>query len=104
MPTPEVHKVTVQLEKPSRRYPSGKVTFGYYTLVDDLLTMTDPNGGAAEDGTGKRYTHKLMPGEDANAIAKRLTKQLRQELRGGPNAPPGDFHRKINYPKSGLEF
>jgi len=99
---PEVKKVTVELQRPSKRYPSGMVTFGYYTITGDVLAMTDPKGKLAEDGIGKRYTYKLAPGESENGVACKLTKQLRLALRGSnPSAPKADFWGKINYPKTG---
>jgi len=43
-------------------------------------------------------THKLAPGEDARAIACKLTKELRQALRDNSASVAG-FEGKINYPK-----
>jgi hypothetical protein len=69
--------------------------------ADDVVILTDPKGAPAEDGIGKRYSHKLLPNEDARAVARKLTKQLRQALRGGGvTAPVNGFDRPINYGKT----
>ncbi|HTE77502.1 MAG TPA: hypothetical protein VK653_12315 [Xanthobacteraceae bacterium] len=94
----EVHRVIVTIKPPKAGF-AGQVAYGYYTLVDDVVTMVDPKGNTADDGTGKRYKRELAPNEDARAVACKLTKQLRLALRGGNSAPVGDFNRKIAYPK-----
>jgi hypothetical protein len=96
----EVHRVIVQVRAPKSGF-SGQVAYGYFTLVDDVITMVDPKGNPADDGTGKRYRHKLAPNEDARAVACKLTKQLRLALRAGNSAPVGDFNRKLIYRKVG---
>jgi hypothetical protein len=42
-----------------------------------------------------------MPGEDARAVARRLTKQLRLALRGNESAPKAGFGEKLIYPRMG---
>ena len=101
MSKPEVHRVIVHIHRPSPRLPAGQVAYGYYTVVDGLLTMTDPKGEPAIDETGKTYTHKLAPGDDVNEIAERLTKELRSALRG-KSAGPSNFNGPLNYPRSGI--
>jgi hypothetical protein len=96
---PEVHQISVEIHPPSPRLPAGQIARGYYTVVDDLLTMTDPKGEPATDETGKIYTHKLEPGDDAHVIAGRLTKELRSALRG-KSAGPSNFGGPLNYPKN----
>jgi hypothetical protein len=59
--------------------------------------LTDRKGNPAGDETGRKFTHKLTPGEDARAIACKLTKELRLALRG--NSALAGFEGKINYPK-----
>jgi hypothetical protein len=103
---PEVHTVVVDIELPSPRCPTGRSARGHYTVVDDLLTMTCPKGEPAIDMTGKTYTHKLAPNDDARVIAGRLTKQLRSALRGdrpkGFGGSGSGFNGPLNYPRSGI--
>jgi hypothetical protein len=96
-PTSEVQRITVTI-KPAKPGFSGQVCYGYYVLRDRTVTLTDPNGNPAEDGIGKRYTHKLETNEDAFGVARRLTKQLRSALRGN-SAGPSNFNDKIVYPR-----
>jgi hypothetical protein len=98
----QVKQITTQVDKPGRKYPHGRVAFGYYTVTDDnLLTMTDAAGKPAEDETGRRYTHMLGPNDDPRAIAARLTRELRKAFRGS-EAPKAGFEGKIPYRKLGL--
>src|SRR5262245_8449723 len=104
---PEVFQVWLDIEIPSRRCPEGRNAFGYYIVVDGVVTMTDPKGEPAIDGEGKIYSHKLAPEDDARVIAGRLTKQLRSALRG--DQPKGfggsggsGFNRQLNYNNKGI--
>ena len=54
--TPEVHHVYVHIKPVSRALPTGQVAYGFYTLVDGVVTMTDEKGEAALDDDGKIYT------------------------------------------------
>jgi hypothetical protein len=65
---------------------------------DGVVTLTDREGNSAGEETGRKFTHKLAPAEDARAIACKLTKELRQVLRGN-SAPVAGFEGQINYPK-----
>jgi hypothetical protein len=94
----EVKKVTVQIAAPSRRYPAGGVAFGYYTLIDGVVRLTDPQGKAAGLETGREYKHKLVGDESALAWAAKLTKQLRLALRDKSASSVNDFNREIIYP------
>ena len=101
MPTPEVRKVTVELKRPSKRFPTGQVTYGYYTFEDGVLTMTDPKGVPAEDGMGRRYGARDVAPNVVTGVACHLTRKLREELRGGYHSEPkADFGRPIEYPRS----
>lgn len=96
---PEVQRVTVELKRPSKLYPTGMVTFGYFTYVDNVVTMTDPKGMPAEDGNGGRYTQPAEPGFE-RVIACQLTRRLRDALRSGgvtSSAPKADFSGPIDY-------
>src|SRR5262245_11940129 len=85
----EVHQVWVQIKPPSSLYPTGKAAYGFYVVVDDVVTMTDQSGKTAEDAEGRTYSEKLEPGGDAQAVAARLTKKLRAALLG--DSPPSGF-------------
>ncbi|MGB8628893.1 MAG: hypothetical protein WCD69_05815 [Xanthobacteraceae bacterium] len=96
---PEVQRVTVELKRPSELYPTGMMTFGYFTYVDNVVTMTDPKGMPAEDGNGGRYTQPAEPGFE-RVIACQLTRRLRDALRSGgvtSSAPKADFSSPIDY-------
>lgn len=98
--TPEVHHVYVHIKPCSRALPTGQVAYGFYTLVDGVVTMTDEKGNVAMDDDGKVYTAKLE-GEDANVIAGRLTMKLRDALRSkNRDGAPSGFSGPLNYPKS----
>jgi hypothetical protein len=97
--TPEVHSVWATVRRPMDENDLGQVTAGYYTLTDGVLTMTDSKGAAVRDRSGEKYLRKIEPGEDARAIASRLTIEIYRMLRGG--TAPG-FGGPINYPKSGV--
>jgi hypothetical protein len=90
MPT---HKqVTIQIRAPKGDDP-GQISFGYYTLEGDVLIMTDgekPVRRASAD----LVTHQLKPGEDPDAVARRLTKDFRRHIHGDT-----DFDRPLNYKK-----
>jgi hypothetical protein len=75
---------------------------GYYTLADGVLTMTDSKGAAVRDlNNGEKVTHKIKPGEEAGAIANRLTLQIYCMLRGEPAQTATGFGRSLSYPASG---
>jgi hypothetical protein len=97
----EVQQVIVQIKPPRGNFP-GMVVYGYYTLIDGVVTMTDAKGEPAEDGIGKRYTHKLMPNEDAKGVACRMTRKLRLALRGDGPASVSGFDAPLKYPKMGI--
>jgi hypothetical protein len=60
--------------------------------------LTDREGNPAGEETGRKFTHKLAPDEDAPAVACKLTKELRLALRGN-STPVVGFEGQINYPK-----
>ena len=52
---------------------------------------------------GKTYTAKLEPNDDANVIAGRLTRKLRDALIGKKkDAPPSGFTGPLNYGPTGI--
>jgi hypothetical protein len=93
----EVRQVIVTIKPPKGNFP-GQVAYGWYTLQDGVVTLTDREGNLAGEETGRKFTHKLAVGEDASATARKLTKELRQALRGN-SAPVAGFEGEINYPK-----
>ena len=100
--TPEVHQVYISIRPVSRANPTGVLSYGFYTVTTDgVLTMTNQKGEPATDDAGKTYTHKLEPNDSAHEVAGRLTKKLRDVLRG-KNAPPTGFSAPLNYPKIGI--
>ena len=52
---PEVHSILIPLAPRKGNQPA-QLVLGYYTIVDDLITMTDAKGNPASDETGKTYT------------------------------------------------
>ena len=99
--TPEVKQVYIDIRPPRGNDP-GQVSFGFYTLVDGVVTMTDQKGEPVHDDAGKVYTAKLAPNDDHQVIAGRLTRQLRDALRGKKDLPPAGFGAPLNYPKSSI--
>jgi hypothetical protein len=97
--TSEVKKVTVELKKPSKRFPAGQITWGYYTFENGVLTMTDANGVPAEDGMGRRYVARDVAPNCVTGVASHLTRKLREELRDGGaySAPKAGFDGPIDY-------
>src|SRR5262249_15930986 len=91
----EVREVIVIIKPPKGNF-RGQVTYGWYTLQDDVVTLTDREGNPAGEETGSKFTHKLAPAEDTRAVACKLTKELRLVLRGN-SAPVAGFEGQINY-------
>ena len=99
-------------ERKARRSPSrssgqgddpGRVTTGYYTLADDILTVTDSSGRPIRKAAaGERFTCKVKPGDNHVAFAGQMTLEIRGTMRGenAPGAVKG-FGRELDYPKSG---
>ena len=50
--------------------------------------------------TGEKILHKMKSGDDAKAIAKRLTLEIFRML--GGDATATGFNRSLNYPASGI--
>jgi hypothetical protein len=97
--TPEVHQVWIHVKLPTSTRPA-QLAYGFYTLKDDVVTMTDRKGVPATDQQGRTYTSKL-DGETPQLIAGRLTKKLRDALHGKDAAPSG-FNRQIVYSNKGI--
>ena len=95
---PDVQFVAVQIARPKGNFP-GQVCEGAFTVADGAVTLTDRKGKPALDPQGMKYSQKLGEGEDARAVAGRLTKKLRLALLG-KNLPARGFGMPIAYPKS----
>jgi hypothetical protein len=95
---PEVHQVWIQIKSPAECPPAGQSAWGWYVVVDDTVTLTDQHGKVAEDAEGRTYTEKLEPSGTAQAVAGRLTKKLRDALRGGS---PVDHAARSAIPRAG---
>jgi hypothetical protein len=52
----EVREVIVIIKPPKGTY-RGQVTYGWYTLQDGVVTLTDPKGNLAGEETGRKFTH-----------------------------------------------
>jgi hypothetical protein len=95
----KIHTVFVQIRAP-KNGDQGRVAEGNYTFEDGAVTLTDRAGVPATDEHGRKYTQKLDAGEHHRTIAGRLTRKLREELRGA-NAPKAGFDGPIQYNKPG---
>jgi hypothetical protein len=91
--------VFAQIKRPSGDDP-GQISEGHYTIADGVLTMTTRTGKVVRDECGHTYTHKLQPADNADAIARQLTRKIRKELRA--RGPAQGFSGPINYPKHNL--
>lgn len=89
----EVKTVTVQIRPQSEGDP-GQITYGYYTVRDGLLQMTQKDGRPLDNPL---YSVRLHDGAHVEAIAANLTKTIRNEMRG--EIVPG-FSRELSYPKA----
>ena len=55
-----------------------------YTLADGVLTMTDSKSAPVRSlSTGEKILHKMRDGDDAAAVARRLTMEIYRMLRDG---------------------
>jgi hypothetical protein len=97
--TTKVHRVTVDIFRPTSAGDPGTIAEGAYTVTDDVVTLTDHAGNPVRDKDGKKYSQKLQPGESAHVIAGRMTKTFRTARRGAEKVE--GFNRKIIYPDLG---
>jgi hypothetical protein len=65
--------------------------------------MTDSKGSPVRNlNTGEKILHKMRLGDDARAIAGRLTMEIYRMLRGETAQAATGFNRAISYPASGV--
>jgi len=93
---PEVFCFHIELKKPTDTTP-GQIAEGAYVCKGGEVTLTDLKGHAVHDQNGKIYKLKLKEGEQPDAVAPRLMRELRTAVRGTHIA--GFFPGPINYPK-----
>ena len=96
----EVRRVTVQLSAPSGDDP-GRITYGYFIVEGNTLTMTDGDGTPVrQPTTGDLFTAQLRDGLDADAVARNLTARVWRSLHGREGA--AGFNRRLNYQQTGV--
>ena len=95
---PEVFCFHIELKRPSE-FSHGQIAEGAYVFSDGEVTLTDLKGRAVHDQNGKTYKCKLKDGEQPDAVARRLMRELRTTLRGthvaGFGAGPIDYPRQV---------
>jgi hypothetical protein len=65
--------------------------------------MTDSGGARVRSlNTSEKMLHKMRDGDDAGAIAKRLTMEIYRMLRGEAVQSATGFNRAISYPPTGM--
>jgi hypothetical protein len=84
-----IEKVTITVARPRGNF-EGRVETGYYTVHDDTVTLVEPNGVPVDK---HKLVRKLVPGEDAKAVACVLT---RQRYSGSGS---GNFNGPLHYPR-----
>lgn len=75
-----------------------QVTYGFYTVTEDVLTMAHEDGQPVEL-SGMTFTHNLKTGDNPDAIAAVLTGQIRKMMQG--EIVPG-FNDPLSYPMQGV--
>ena len=95
----EVRSVTVQIYAPSGN-DHGQVTYGYYTVDDGMLTMTDEDG-APIVADGQMFQEAVPDARMADQVAGRLTRLVRRALRGDTEAQER-FRRPMTLGKAGF--
>jgi hypothetical protein len=98
----DVQTVIVQLRKPDAFSP-GHVTTGYYVVRDGAIMMTYADGEPVYRDPEKTltYTHQICEGDNVQAIAGVLTRQVRREL-AGISEEQEAFASPLNYPRAGV--
>jgi hypothetical protein len=100
---PEIHKITVTIERRSPRYPEGKTTPAGYIFVDGVVTLVDPQGAPVRDPHGSMYRHKIEPGDAGpEDIARVLARRLHNVIHGKPADIGERVKRPLQYRKLGL--
>jgi hypothetical protein len=93
---PDVKQVIVETSSP-RDGSSGEVAFGYYTVENGKLTLTDERGKPLRRGSGVTVTHTLREGDNPQSIGVVLTRGVLTERVGQSN-----FNRPLRYPDFGV--
>jgi len=95
---PDVKSVTIQVRTPSGPGDTGQVSFGFYVVENGLLTMTDGDGKPVRRRDGDLMQRKLKPGDDAETIARILTRNFRMHVQGDS----AGFNRRLDYKPLGI--
>ena len=85
-PKPDILSVWVQTRRPQGADP-GSVEAAYYYVAEGVVTI------CSESGKPSGAEYRLEPGDDADAVARRLA-------RGGTSVPT-DINRRLQYPNTG---
>lgn len=93
--TDEVHKITIQLQRPSGKFP-GRVETGHYVFVEGSVILTDEQGRPI-GGNGTKQ-HIGLDGHHRN-VASMLLRQWTRSIAGSRS-----FNRPIDYEILGREF
>jgi hypothetical protein len=84
----EIHKITLQTQRPKGSFP-GRVETGYYVFVEGSVILTDEQGRPlGGDGT-KQFIG--LDGQHRNVACTMLRQRTRSIARSR------SFHRPINY-------
>lgn len=92
----EIYQVYATVRLPRDDDP-GKVTVGYFTLIDGVLTMTNPKGVPARRSNGEKIQRKIAEGDDPKIIASRLTKEIYHSRSGET-----DLNRRLDHSRHGV--
>jgi hypothetical protein len=86
----EIFQIYAQVAPPTEG-DRGRVTEGWYTLQDGVVTMCDPEGIPLRDVEGPSNHAQAVEGERAQQVAARLTLKIYRSLRDDA----ADFHRTL---------
>lgn len=92
----EIKGVSVQLQRPTGPDDVGRITEGFYTVSGNVLTMTYADGSPVEG-----FTFTLKPDDDAESIARVLTRKVRRQVLGLTEEGEA-FNRQISYANTGI--
>ena len=98
-----IKNIIVQVAKPSRKYPAGLTTDGFYKVVGDEVVMCKPDGGeVVVDGKKFRQRFGTKSGElSEREVAAALTKEIRSTIKKNWHDRPDGFGEAIHYPRDG---
>jgi hypothetical protein len=74
--------VAVQITAPQAEGDTGASAEAWYVVEGNEVVLTDRDGVALFDGSGKKYTATLAPGESAKRVAGRFVRRLHDATHG----------------------